>query len=158
MQQHPEGLEAARIKIPSESWILYQISPKHPSYAASLHYTGKANIKNKVQLRTLRSHHIDSHYCAAIKKYIKHMGVRAATVIESHTPDDEEPACVSFYSLDDKAKVCRLYVNYPPLSVYSTNALYLSQLGQHRGASSSGVIWWPRPEQHPPFKCGISGW
>ena len=90
MQQHQEGLEAARIKIPSESWILYQLSPKHPSYGASLNYTGKANIKNKVQLRTLRSHHIDLHYCAAIiKKYIKHMGVRAATVIESPTSDEE---------------------------------------------------------------------
>jgi len=32
------------------------------------------------------------------------MGVRATTLIESHTPDDKEPACVSFYSLDDKAK------------------------------------------------------
>ena len=103
--QHPEGLEAARIKIPSESWILYQFSPKHPLYAASLHYTSKANIKNKVLLRTLRAHHVDSHYGAAIKKYIKHMGVRAATVIKSHTLDDKEPACVSFYSLDDKAKV-----------------------------------------------------
>ena len=106
--QHPEGLEAARIKIPSESWILYQFSPKHPLYVASLNYTGKANIKHKVQLRTIRAHHVDSYYCAAIKKYIKHMGVRAATVIESHTPDEEEPACVSFYSLDDKAKVCDL--------------------------------------------------
>jgi hypothetical protein len=155
MQQHPKGLEAARIKIPSESWIFYQFSPKHSSYDASLNYKGKANIKNKVHLRALRSHHIDSHYCAAIKKYIKHMGVRAATVIESHTPDDEDPVCVSFYSLDYKAKVCRLYVNYPSLPVYSTKALYhagLSQLGQHRGASSSGVIRWPRPEQHPPFK------
>ena len=107
-EQHPGGLLEAGIKIPSESWILYQFSPKHPLYAASLHYKGKANIKNKVQLRTLRAHHVDSHYCAALKKYIKHMGVRAATVLESHTHDDQEPACVAFYSLDDKAKVYML--------------------------------------------------
>ena len=69
-----------------------------------MHYTSIANIKNKVQLRTLRAHHMDSHYCATIKKYIKHMGVRATIVIESHTRDEEEPAWVSFYSLDDKAK------------------------------------------------------
>jgi hypothetical protein len=69
-----------------------------------MHYTCIANIKNKVHLRTLRAHHMDSHYCATMKKYIKHMGVRATTLIESHTPDDKEPACVSFYSLDDKAK------------------------------------------------------
>jgi len=105
-QHHPEGLEAARIKIIAKSWILYQFSPMHPLYDASLHYTSKSNIKNNVQLRTLRAHHTDSHYCATIKKYIMHMGVRAATVIESHTPDDGEHACVSFYSLDDKAKAC----------------------------------------------------
>jgi hypothetical protein len=122
-QQHPSRLEAAGIKIPSESWILYQFSPKHPSYAASLHYTVKANMKNKGQLRTLRAHLVDSHYCATLKKYVKHMGVRATTIIESHTPDDEEPACVAFYSLDDKAKVCWLYVRYPSFTVYSNNAL-----------------------------------
>jgi hypothetical protein len=105
-EQHLRGLSEVGIKIPSESWIVYQCSPKHPLYVASLHYTGKANIKKKVQLRTLRAHHVDSHYCAALKKYIKHMGVRATNVLESHTPNDEEPACVAFYSLDDKAKVC----------------------------------------------------
>ena len=105
-QQHLEGLAAVSVKIPSENMILYPFSPKHPLYAASLHYTCKANVKNKVQLRTLRAHHIDSHYCAALKKYMKHMGVRAATLIEAHTHEDQEPACVSFYSLDDKAKVC----------------------------------------------------
>jgi hypothetical protein len=36
------------------------------------------------------------------------MGVREAIVIESHTPNEEEHACVPFYSLDDKAKVCDL--------------------------------------------------
>ena len=86
--KHLEELEAARIKIPTESWIIYKFSPKHPLYDASLHCTCKANIENKVQLRTLRAHRVDSHYCATIKKYIKHMGVRASTVIESHTPID----------------------------------------------------------------------
>ena len=86
--------------------------PKHPLYADSLHYTGKANIKNKVQLQPLRAHHVDSHYCATLKKYIKQMGVRATTIIESHTHDDEEPARIALYSLDDKAKVCILYGIY----------------------------------------------
>jgi hypothetical protein len=105
-KQHPVGLSEVGIKIPSESWILYQFSPKHPLYVASLHYTGKVNIKNKVQLRTLRARHVHSHYCATVKNYIEHMGVRAATILESHTLDDEEPACVALYSLDEKAKVC----------------------------------------------------
>ena len=105
-EQHHGGLSKADIKIPSECWILYQLSPKHPLYVASLHYIGKANIKNKVQLRTIRAHHVDSHYCAALKKYIKHMGVRATTVLESHILDAEEPPCIVFYSLDDKANKC----------------------------------------------------
>jgi hypothetical protein len=33
------------------------------------------------------------------------MGVLAATVIETHTLEHEEPACVLFFSVDDKAKV-----------------------------------------------------
>ena len=39
------------------------------------------------------------------------MGVRAATAIELHTPDDEDPACVSLFYLDDKAKVCILQLS-----------------------------------------------
>ena len=124
-QPNPEGLEATRIKIPTESWILYQFSPKHHLYATSLHYTSKANIKNKVQLTALRAHRVDSRYCAPIKKYIKHMGVRAATVIESHTPDDEELACVSFYSLDDKAKVWNHSYGILYTVLYHVHILYL---------------------------------
>ena len=127
--KHPEELEAARIKILTESWILYQFSPKYSLYVASLHYKAKANIKKKVHLRTLRAHHVESHYRAAIKKYIKHMGVRAATVIESHTHVDEEHACVVFYSFDDKAKVCILYgiyMNFYCTIWYFTDALCVS--------------------------------
>ena len=104
-QQYPGGLDAACIKIPSESWILYQFAPKHNLHAESLHYTGTVKLKNKVQLQTLRARHVDSHYCAALKKYIKQMGVLAATAIETHTREHEELACVSFFSVDDKAKV-----------------------------------------------------
>ena len=37
----PEGWESGRIKVPSESWVAYQFSPKHPKHAASLHFTGE---------------------------------------------------------------------------------------------------------------------
>jgi hypothetical protein len=40
VQDHPEGLEAAGIAIPSESYVAYQFSPKHASHATSLAYTG----------------------------------------------------------------------------------------------------------------------
>ena len=94
-QQHPKELEAFARKIPSESYTLYQFFPKHPLYAASLHYIGKAIVKNKVRLRALRARHVNSLYYVALKNYTKHMGARAATLIESHTPEYREPACVS---------------------------------------------------------------
>jgi len=37
---HPDGLDVAGIRIPSDTWISYQFSPKHPSHAASIQYNG----------------------------------------------------------------------------------------------------------------------
>jgi hypothetical protein len=103
--KHPEGLEAAGICIPSDTWIAFQFSPQHPAHAASLHYTGALNIKHKVQSRTLRASHPDSHYVACFFKMMKRLGVVAAQVISKFTEDDSEPAHVVFYSMDDKAKI-----------------------------------------------------
>ena len=103
--KHPEGLEAACIFIPSDSWISYQFTPKHPSHAVSMDYTGALNIKHKVQSRTLRARHPDSHYVACIFKMLKRLRVVAAQVINKYTEDDEIPASVVFYSMDDKAKI-----------------------------------------------------
>ena len=98
-------LYAAGIRIPSNRWISYHFSPKHPSHASSLQYTGSLNIKHKVQARTLRANHPDSHYVACLFKMMKRLGVVAAQVINKYTEDDEEEAPVVFYSMDDKAKV-----------------------------------------------------
>ena len=65
---HPD-LDAAGIKIPSDSWISYQFSPNIlASHATSLQYTGALNIKHKVQSRTLRANHLNSHYVACLLK------------------------------------------------------------------------------------------
>ena len=71
----------------------------------SMDYIGALNIKHKVQSRTLRASHPDSHYVACIFKMMKRLGVVAAQVIEKCTADDEEPAHVVFYSMDDMAKI-----------------------------------------------------
>jgi hypothetical protein len=105
VNNHPEGLEAAGIRIPSDSWIAYQFSPKHPLHAASINYTGASNIKHKVQSRTLRANHPDSHYVACMFKMMRRLGIVATQVIERFTEDGNEPMAVVLYSMDDKAKI-----------------------------------------------------
>ncbi len=80
-QHHPGCLDSAGIEIPSDNWIAYKFSPKHPSHAASLHYTGVLSIKHKVQARTLRAHHPDSHYVTSFFKMMKRLGVVGAQII-----------------------------------------------------------------------------
>ena len=113
-QKHPEGLDIHGIKIPSENWIAYQFSPKHPLHVASLNYTGALNIRHKVQARTLRASHPDSHYVASFFKMMKRLGVVAAQIIDKYTVGEESPAPVVFYSMDDKAKIS---VGEPHLAV-----------------------------------------
>jgi hypothetical protein len=113
-ERHPDGLDAVGIKIPSESWIAYQFSPMHPLHAASLHYTGALQIKHKVQARTLRANHPDSHYVASFFKMMKRLGVVAAQVIAKYTYEDDDVSPVVFYSMDDKAKIS---VGEPHLAV-----------------------------------------
>ena len=111
---HPQGLVEDGIKIPSDSWISYQFSPKHPCRVVSLQYTEAINIKHKVQSRTLRASHPDSHYVACLVKMMKRLGVVASQVIKKCTREDEEEASVIFYYMDDKAKVS---VGEPHLAV-----------------------------------------
>jgi hypothetical protein len=112
--KHPEGLDTAGVLIPSDSWVAYQFSPTHPCHAASMQYTGALSIKHKVQSRTLRATQSDSHYVACIFKMMNQLGVVAAHIIQKFTEDDEEPAPVVFYSMDDKAKI---HVGEPHLAV-----------------------------------------
>ena len=112
--KYPAWLGATHIKIPSACWISYQFSPKHLSHDGSMQYTGALNIKHKVQARTLRAHHPDSHYVACWFKMTKRLGVVAAQIIEKYTQEDEEEEAVVFYSMDDKAQVS---VGEPHLAV-----------------------------------------
>ncbi len=112
--RHPEGLEAAGICAPCDYWISYQFSPKHPSHATSMNYTGALNIKHKVQSWTLRANYPDFHSFAFFFKMMKQIGIMAAQVIKNYTEDSEDPSHVVFYSMDDKAKIS---VGEPHLAV-----------------------------------------
>lgn len=101
LEDHPEGLNNAGIQIPSLSWLQYQFAPANSGYRAAMHNTGKLQVKHKVQVRTLRQTHIDSHYCAAMFKYMKGLCLELAKTIR----DSGSTMVVRFVSMDDKAKV-----------------------------------------------------
>ena len=69
LQKNP-GLEA-----PSLEWIRAQFWPKNPFRKSAANHTGKLQIKFMVQSRQLHADHPDSHYCAAIFKYLKKFAI-----------------------------------------------------------------------------------
>ena len=83
----PDGTPA-----PTESWIRLQFYPSNPYTKAAVYYSGKFDVRYKVQQRLLRSQHMDSGYGLCIFRYLKHMAVRFR---------DQ----VLFQCLDDKAIV-----------------------------------------------------
>ena len=67
----PEGTP-----IPSTEWIRLQFWPSNPYANVAVRYTGRFNLKFKVQSRLLRAAHEDCHYVAALYKYEKHMAIK----------------------------------------------------------------------------------
>lgn len=78
--------------IPSNEWIRLQFWPTNPYSKVAVHYTGRFNLKFKVQSRLLRATHEDSHYVAALYKYQKNMAIK----LRDHS---------FFVYVDDKANV-----------------------------------------------------
>ena len=67
----PEGMP-----IPSTEWIRLQFWPSNPYANVAVQYTGRYNLKFKVQRSLLRAAHEDCHYVAALYKYEKHMAIK----------------------------------------------------------------------------------
>lgn len=78
--------------IPSVEWVRLQFWPKTPSSLQSLHYTGRFKLKFMVQQRQWRKDHIDSHYAAALYRYMREYAIAF------------KDYC-GFVSLDDKHKI-----------------------------------------------------
>ena len=55
---------------PSESWIWLQFWPKTQHTRSRIHYTGKLDVRFMIQARQFRKTHPDSHYAAALFKYM----------------------------------------------------------------------------------------
>ena len=56
--------------VPSVEWTRLQFWPKTPAAKSAMQYTGKFRMKFMVQQRQWRSTHMDSHYAAAIFRYV----------------------------------------------------------------------------------------
>ena len=69
-KQCPEGTA-----IPSKQWLRLQFWPKNPTSKTALQYTGRLDVKFMIQPRQLRKEHVDSHYCAALFRYLKEFSI-----------------------------------------------------------------------------------
>ena len=65
----------SNIDVPSLEWIRAQFWPRNPFRRSSFSNTGRLAIKFMIQSRQLHADHVDSHYCAAIFKYLKHFAI-----------------------------------------------------------------------------------
>ena len=65
----PEGTP-----VPSLKWVRLQFWPKMPS-SSSLHYTGRFKLKFVVQQQQWRRSHPDSHYAAAVFRYMREYSI-----------------------------------------------------------------------------------
>ena len=66
----PEGTP-----IPSNQWVRLQFCPKNPRTKAASQFRKRLPIKMVVQKRQFHQEHIDSHYCAAIYRYLREYAV-----------------------------------------------------------------------------------
>lgn len=80
------------IFIPSEEWIRLNFTPSNAYTTKAIQYTGRFNVKYKVQSRLLRKSSEDEHYCRTLFKYEREFNIKY-----------RDYAC--FISADDKHKV-----------------------------------------------------
>ena len=63
------------IPVPSDEWICLQFSPVCQSSHTKVRYTGRLQVKHKVQQRQWRKQHEDSHYTACLFRYEREYAV-----------------------------------------------------------------------------------
>ena len=83
----PEGTP-----IPSEAWVKFNFCPKNLQSKSAKRYTGRLNVKRHVQKRLYRKEHPDSHYCAALYRYLREFAVMYRDIAQ-------------FISIDDKHRI-----------------------------------------------------
>ena len=78
--------------IPSDEWIRLQFAPVCVSACTALRYTGRLQVRHRVQQRQWRKQHEDSHYAVYIYRYEREYAV----FMRNHA---------AFVSIDDKHRV-----------------------------------------------------
>jgi len=66
----------SEIFIPSNEYIRLQFWPGNATTNAASKYTGRFEIKYKVQSRQLSKFHVDAHYCAALFRYMRLFAIK----------------------------------------------------------------------------------
>ena len=78
--------------VPSTALVRLQFTPRNPYIHSAMNFTSRLPVQYKIQRRQLRINHPDSHYCAALFRYMKQLGISL------------KESCV-FFCCDDKAKI-----------------------------------------------------
>ena len=62
--------------IPLVQWVHLQFHPKNPRTKAAAQFRKTIPVKMMIQQRQFRHSHVDSHYCAAIFRYLKEYALK----------------------------------------------------------------------------------
>ncbi|XP_019863660.1 PREDICTED: uncharacterized protein LOC109592718 [Amphimedon queenslandica] len=62
--------------IPSNSWVQLNFCPRNPRSHSSKKYTSRLNAKHMIQKRQFRKTHPDSHFCAAVFRYMRDYAIK----------------------------------------------------------------------------------
>lgn len=62
--------------IPSAQWVRLQFHPKNPRTKAAAQFRSRIPVKMMIQQRQFRQSHIDTHYCAALSRYLKEYALK----------------------------------------------------------------------------------
>ena len=90
--------------IPSQSWVQLNFCPRNPRTLASKRYTSRLEAKHTIQKRQFRKYHQDSHYCAAIFRYMRDYAIKYCDI-----------SC--FVCIDDKHRIKVGEPNFPVAAV-----------------------------------------
>lgn len=74
---------------PGVEWLRYQFSPQNEYKKTAMRYTGRLNIKYMIQSRQLNFDHPDSHYTAAIFKYMREFSIKFRNYCDLVCIDDK---------------------------------------------------------------------
>ena len=80
----PEGTS-----IPSQSWVHLNFCPRNPHARVAELYTGRLQAKHMVQKRQFRKTHPDSHFCAAVFRYMRDFAVKFRAISVFACIDDK---------------------------------------------------------------------